>query len=223
MLASEVTQSLNSCDAAPVNYRSRTFGARNLAAAWDGWRKIVAVDSVQQRLHQHVGLSFGLVRILYFDKPPGHGWSLPWHRDQTISVQRHLDPLAPFAKATTKAGVPHVEATHGVLNKMLTLRLSLDPMNENNGPLLVIPGSHEDTDDHTKAVDSRPVVELHCDAGDVFAMRPRLLHASKKASDLADIHRRVVHLEFAPANILPEPWQWHSYQSVSTTNRAAEH
>ena len=216
------TQSLASPDAALVNYRSRTFGARNLAALWDGWRKIVAIDSVQELLLESVGESFGLVRILYFDKPPGHGWSLPWHRDQTIAVKRHLDPLNPFGKATTKAGVPHVEATREVLDRMLTLRLSIDPMNENNGPLLVIPGSHDDANIEERYAVARPAIELHCDAGDIFAMRPRILHASKSASGSSDTHRRVVHMEFAPSNILPGSWKWHSFDAVSAYDNFQE-
>lgn len=208
----ELSESLESKFVAPVSFRAKTFGARNLAAAWDGWRDIVDNDRIRQLLRDHVGERCGLVRVLYFDKPPGHGWSLPWHRDQTIAVDQHLEPLAPFSKPTTKAGVAHVEATIGVLQQMLTLRLSLDPMSPENGPLLVIPGSHRDAGELGSA--NQTAVELQCDAGDIFAMRPRILHASRKACKTADIHRRVIHMEFAPENALPEPWKWHTFREI---------
>ncbi len=215
-MAADLSQAIESNSKGQVSYRSQTFGARNLAATWDGWREVTQRKAVSAMLRQYVGPNVGLVRILYFDKPPGHGWSLPWHRDQTIAVQRHVTPLAPFAKPTTKAGVPHVEATPDILQTMLTLRLSLDPMTEDNGPLLFIPGSHSDTNEQAdstpRAIDdentARPVAELLCQAGDVFAMRPRLLHASKEAAKTARHGRRVVHMEFAPRYTLPKPWAW---------------
>jgi hypothetical protein len=44
--------------------------------------------------------------------------------------------------AQFKVGVPHVEAPEWLLEKMLTMRLHLDDMTEENGPLKVLPGSH---------------------------------------------------------------------------------
>ncbi len=216
-LAEEISDSLGSENSCLVRHRSQTLGARNLAATWDGWRTVVSCKPIKQLLCRYVGESFGLVRILYFDKPPGDGWSLPWHRDQTIAVRQHFVPLNPFSKPTIKTRVPHVEATREVLQQMLTLRLSLDPMTADNGPLLFVPGSHNDLDDaiapqnNISPID-KTIVELQCEAGDVFAMRPLILHASRKSNDAANIHRRVIHMEFAPKDILPEPWQWHSFK-----------
>ena len=80
------------------------------------------------------------VRILFFDKPPGHSWALPWHKDYTIAVKRH-GVEGTFTKPTTKAGVPHVIAPFEILDRMLTVRFHLDDMNEDNGPLRVLLGS----------------------------------------------------------------------------------
>jgi ectoine hydroxylase-related dioxygenase (phytanoyl-CoA dioxygenase family) len=49
--------------------------------------------------------------------------------------------------------------------------------------------------------------EICClDAGDALIMRPLLLHASSPARKAH--HRRVIHLEFAPADLLPPGLHW---------------
>src|SRR4029077_6153806 len=91
---------------------------------------------------QVLGPSAGLVRGLYFDKPPEQSWALPFHRDKTIAVRDNRKLGAGFPNPTMKAGVPHVEAPDYILERMLTLRIHLDPMTLENGPLSLMPGSH---------------------------------------------------------------------------------
>ena len=82
--------------------------------------------------------------MLYFDKPPGESWALPWHKDLAIAVRDNRLPSDHFARPTTKYGVPHVEAPAWLLERMLTARLHLDEVTDENGPLRVLPGSHRD-------------------------------------------------------------------------------
>lgn len=198
--------------------RGSLVGGRNLLSVWSGWREITSKPMVADLVARHVGSTAGLVRILCFDKPPGQSWSLALHRDKTIAVAEHPTPASPFAKPTRKAGVPHVEANDELLSQMLTLRLHLDAMQEDNGPLIVAPGSHLDDISlpDTPQVD-RPkpsTVTIQTDAGDMFAMRPLLLHGSLAASATSKCHRRVVHLEIAPSDWLPEPYRWHHFSSL---------
>lgn len=186
--------------------RGGLVGGRNLLALWDGWRRVTDQPAVARLIRDQVGPQAGLVRILYFDKPPGNSWSLSLHRDKTIAVDRHHDPPTPFAKPTRKAGVPHVEATDSLLRSMLTLRLHLDAMCQQNGPLVVAPGSH-----HVSQSPERAALPIHCDAGDLFVMRPLLLHGSRASSPDTTMHRRVVHLELAPSEELPGPYRWHRF------------
>ena len=188
--------------------QGRVVGGRNLIHHWDGWRFILERPDVSQFVAAHVGPEAGLVRILYFDKPPGQGWSLAMHQDRTIAVAKHIDPPAPFAKPTRKAGVPHVEGSTRLLQQMLTLRLHIDPMHDDNGPLTVMPGSHMEPNS------SQNIETIQCDAGDAFAMRPLLSHGSKAASPTTKDHRRVVHLEIAPTRELPGQYQWHDFVAV---------
>ena len=62
---------------------------------------------------------------------------------------------------------------------MLTARVHLDDVTDENGPLRVIPGSHR----YGTTMDGRAAqpVTLHCRAGDVLLMRPLLTHASGHA------------------------------------------
>lgn len=188
--------------------RGNLVGGRNLMAVWNGWRRITEAPPVSQLVNDHLGAAAGLVRILYFDKPPGQSWSLSLHRDRTIAVEQHHDPPAPFAKPTRKAGVPHVEASQSLLESMLTLRLHIDPMCEENGPLVVMPGSHD------VQADEQQIKPIHCDAGDLFVMKPLLLHGSRASSPKTSMHRRVVHLEIAPSEELPGPYRWNRFEAI---------
>lgn len=188
----------------------RIVGGRNLLEQWDGWRDIVTLPLVSQFVGEVVGSEAGIVRILYFDKPPGKGWSLAVHKDRTIAVSEHAACIEPFSKPTCKAGVPHVEATDELLQTMLTLRLHLDPMHEKNGPLVVYPGSHHAESVNTQSQSSELTTVL-CNAGDIFAMRPLLSHGSRAADPDVTDHRRVIHMELAPSAELPGLCTWRNF------------
>ncbi len=155
-----------------------------------------------------LGDGAGLVRGLFFDKPPGGSWTLPIHRDRTIAIQESdTDSVAGFSKPTRKAGGNHVEAPDWLLARMLTARIHLDPMTEDNGPLKVVPGSH-------LGDDTRPAVTLECSAGDVLLMRPLILHASGHSQPSVTQHRRIVHLEYASDRALPDPIRWFEFHPI---------
>jgi hypothetical protein len=182
------------------------YGARNLLQLWppvmDVWRR----PPLPELLRRELGPDFGLVRVLYFDKPPEQSWALPWHRDLTIAVRRNRLASALFGKPTCKAGVPHVEAPRSLLDRMLTVRLHLDDVTDENGPLKVMPGSHRSDSDSAAA----PVTILAA-LGDVLVMRPLLSHCSNKSIPGTRRQRRVLHLEFAGVAQLPDGYEWHDY------------
>lgn len=187
------------------------YGARNLLGLCPALRNTWRVSRIEKLLLRVLGPRAGLVRALYFDKPPGAGWSLPWHRDQTIAVQNNALPSAFFSRPTNKAGIPHVTAPRELLEQMLTLRFHLDAMHEANGPLVVLPGSHR-TDD---LADDGPAATICLQAGDCFLMRPLLAHCSRGVAEDAPFHRRVVHLEFAAAPDLPDGYAWREFWPVA--------
>ena len=159
-----------------------------------------------------LGAEYGLVRGLYFDKPPDQTWSLPWHRDLTIAVENNQLKSDQFHKPTTKAGVPHVEAAREILEQMLTLRIHLDDVVDENGPLLVIPGSH---DSGGKVFpDAEASEPIYACQGDVLAIRPLVSHSSVCSHPNNQRHRRIIHLEFSGCKRLSDGYKWHDWISA---------
>ena len=149
-----------------------------------------------------------VTRAILFDKTPDANWSVPYHQDGTIAVRNQV-PVAGFGPWSTKDGVMHVQPPARVLERMVTIRIHVDPCGASNGPLTVLPGSHARgflTDAEIASWKSAvaPVV-CTADAGVAVVMRPLLLHASPKA--LTPAHRRVIHLEFAEGP-LPGGLEW---------------
>ncbi|MCY2977190.1 MAG: phytanoyl-CoA dioxygenase family protein [Planctomycetota bacterium] len=149
------------------------------------------------------------MRALFFDKPPDRTWSLPWHKDTSIAVKEHQAMSQSLTRPTVKAGVPHVIASDAILRQILTLRIHLDEVTDENGPLRVIPGSHVASDSDGIGVDR--AVTIHAEIGDVLAMRPLISHASGSSAPNTQLHRRILHLEFAASETLPDGYQWHSF------------
>jgi ectoine hydroxylase-related dioxygenase (phytanoyl-CoA dioxygenase family) len=150
------------------------------------------------------------VRALLFDKTPTANWKVAWHQDLTIAVAERRDVLG-FGPWSLKAGVVHVQPPSEILERMVAVRLHLDPCGVENGPVRVLPGSHRRGKIGADVIEAfRDQIEsVTCviARGGLLVMRPLLLHASSPAA--VPGHRRVVHLEFA-TGALPDPlaWRW---------------
>ena len=106
-------------------------------------------------------------------------------------------------------GIPHVEPPAHVLERMLAVRIHIDPCGQDAGPLVVSPGTHNFgrlTPDQAKEKRAaQGQFTCTCDTGDVLLMRPLLLHTSSKAQP--SVRRRVIHLEVTDAE-LPGQLDW---------------
>jgi len=187
------------------------FAARNVLALWpeaeSDWRE----PPLPEFFAALLGSGFGLVRSLFFDKPPERNWALPWHRDLTVAVRDNRVASRAFCKPTVKAGVPHVEAPRELLERMVTIRIHLDEVTEENGPLKVIPGSHRIGEE--PAASGGTVRAILAGRGDVLLMRPLLVHSSGHANPGCTRRRRILHLEFAASAKLPDGYEWHDFRS----------
>jgi hypothetical protein len=191
------------------------FAARNVLALWPEVGEIWRQPPLPELLARLWGSEFGLTRTLFFDKPPERSWMLPWHRDLTIAVRDNSLPSGIFRRPTRKAGVPHVEAPPAILEQMVTMRIHLDDVTEENGPLRVQPGSHRLSDETVVGTEKC----ILANRGDVLLMRPLLLHSSGHARPGTSRHRRIAHLEFAASPRLPDGYEWHDFlpgQSMET-------
>ena len=189
--------------------RGHVYAARNLVESIPEVTAVWQSDPMRRLLREVLGDRFGLVRALFFDKPPERSWNLPWHKDTSISVKDNSIVSPSFSKPTIKAGVPHVIASDDLLRQMLTLRIHLDEVTDENGPLRVIPRSHLASDSDGIGVNG--AVTIHAAPGDVLAMRPLISHASGVSLEGTLRHRRILHLEFAATELLPDGYQWHDF------------
>ena len=193
----------------------RIYAARNMMSVWPQVLELTREPPLRAAVRAILGAGCGLVRGLYFDKPPGRSWSLPWHKDMTISVRDNTRPSRLFSKPTTKSGVPHAEAPECVLEQMLTARIHLDDVTDENGPLVVVAGSHRGgkTLEHVASADPRRRT-IFAAVGDVLLMRPLVAHSSGNSREDTRRHRRIVHLEFASATPLPDGYDWHDFRPI---------
>jgi Phytanoyl-CoA dioxygenase (PhyH) len=191
------------------------YGARNVLDLWPDALRILSEPKLIEPIQAVLGVSFGLVRVLFFDKPPGESWALPWHKDMAIAVKDNQFSSMHFECPTTKYGVPHVEAPMWLLQQMLTARVHFDDVTDENGPLRVLPGSHRDKSFAGSAAETR----ILCQRGDVLLMRPLLSHSSGHSLGGTTRHRRVFHLEFSGVFDLPDGYRWHTYISTESNRR----
>ena len=200
--------------------RGHVYAARNLiesiAEVSTAWRS----DPMVSFLRRELGSAFGLVRALFFDKPPDRTWALAWHKDTAIAVKDNSIVSDFFSRPTIKAGVPHLIACDEVLKQMLTLRIHLDEVTDENGPLRVIPGSHVSSTSEGDGMDA--TVDVHAMAGDVLAMRPLISHSSGSSVEGTRRHRRILHLEFAASSTLPDGVTWHDFVVPQSASLSAD-
>jgi ectoine hydroxylase-related dioxygenase (phytanoyl-CoA dioxygenase family) len=199
-----------------------------VAAGRGGLRHLIGHPTVLQLLQHErlgaylwsvVGRDLVAVKATLFDKTQQTNWRAQWHQDRTISVREKMD-VAGYAPWSAKSGVPCVDAPAEVLAQMLAVRIHLDDCGADNGPLRVLPGSHQlgklDAEELESVVASTAVAEVYAPQGAIVLMRPLLVHASTAARNAG--HRRVLHIEFAPPEAI-SPLQWHATVPL---RRAAE-
>lgn len=148
------------------------------------------------------------VRALFFDKSPDRNWALSWHQDRTIAVRERVDTQG-FTDWTCKSGLHHVVPPFEILERMLTVRIHLDPVGTDNAPLLVVPGSHRlgrIAEPDIAGIAER-LGEAACEAGrgDIWVYATPILHASPRAT--APTRRRVLQLLYS-AEALPGGLEW---------------
>ncbi len=186
----------------------RRRGIRNLEKKFPSIARLAAHPVLLETVKKLLGGTPRLVRALFFDKTPEKNWAVGWHQDRTVTLNKKA-PLDGWGQWSVKEGVCHAQPPCSVLDRMLTIRLHVDPADEASGCLQVIPGTHRSGILRQSAIDR--IVERSSasacvvSAGDAVIMRPHVLHSSGKS--LGQLHRRVIHLEYSDYS-LPEGIHW---------------
>jgi hypothetical protein len=160
------------------------------------------------RVAQALGPATRPVRMILFDKSAVANWALSWHQDRTIVV-RNREEVPGFGPWTTKSGLLHVAPPIDLLERMMTIRIHLDPVPATNAPLLIARGSHllgrVPETEIGNMVARHSVVACLADAGDIWAYSTPILHASDAAAEPR--RRRVLQVDYA-AEDLPGGLEW---------------
>lgn len=209
-----LTEALEASTESGRRRRGSVYAVRNLIEAVPEVARLAESSAIRTHIEPHLGAAAFAVRGLLFDKNEAANWNVPWHQDVSIAVRSRIETPG-FQSWTSKEGVAHVQPPVSLLSRMLTVRLHLDPCGKDNGPLRIVPRTHqlgrltpaqiEDIRRHQEAID------ILADPGDLLIMRPLLLHASSSAA--APAHRRIVHIEYA-AEPLPGGLEWHAARAA---------
>ena len=144
------------------------------------------------------------VQCTYFEKTLARNWLVPLHQDLSIPVAQRVDHPA-LQGWSEKDGALFVQPPAHLLQELLAVRLHLDPCQAEDGPLRVVPATHQAgvlTPRNAQALrDASGEVSCLADVGTALAMRPLLLHASSKST--SSRQRRVLHFVIGPATL---PW-----------------
>ena len=182
----------------------RQHGIRNLEKRFTSIARLATATSVVELAHELLAKPPSLVRALFFDKTPDRNWFVAWHQDKTVALNRRRE-MAGWGPWSLKDAVHHVQPPCSVLDEMVTIRLHIDPADEDSGCLRVIPGSHRagilTQEQVDRCVADQPGVACIAAAGDAVVMRPHVLHSSRKSRRAE--HRRVVHLEYSSYELPP--------------------
>ncbi len=156
----------------------RTAGARAEDFSREAREWIAGHEGLRALASQLAQKPVWLSRLQAFDKSPEANWFVPWHQDRAEDGR---------------------ERPVEVLEDTVALRIHLDDCGDDNGPLEVILGSHTsgrlEADAIVKVLAGAAPVSCFAARGDIVAMRPLLLHRSKRATKPAA--RRVIHIEYA--------------------------
>ena len=197
-------------------------GSRH-ALRHDAVRALAASEVVRRIAQAALGARAFAVRATLFDKTPSSNWLVAWHQDTMIPV-RVMRDVTGFTAWSRKGDVPYARAPVHVLESMVAVRVDVDGTDGEAGPLRVIPGSHRrgalSSAEIHELQAMTPAIPCHVRAGGALVMRPLLLHASSKAS--SPRHRRVVHLEFAAAD-LPGGLEWYDRYAVADPSNKLMH
>jgi ectoine hydroxylase-related dioxygenase (phytanoyl-CoA dioxygenase family) len=177
---------------------------RHLLRKSDAIKTFATASPLNEVITSILGAGAIPVRALLLDKTPAANWYVTWHQDLTIAVKEKVESDG-YKAWSMKDGVVHVQPPVAILENMVAARVHLDDCGVANGAIKYIAGTHREGILPQERIDEiRDAAEhttLPAKRGDVILMRPLILHASSPSETPA--HRRVLHIEYANAQLAP--------------------
>ena len=200
-----------------LDYTLAEIGKLSPRRSRAGVRHALSLDPVSKVAHcpQLIRLASSVLgadtfpfRATLFEKTSTANWLVVWHQDTALPLRerRQVQGWGPWS---VKESVDYAHAPAAALAQVLALRVHFDDSSSDNGPLRVLPGTHQSgvlNDDQIHDLATR-VTPIDCVVakGGVVAMRPLIVHASSKSQ--IELPRRVLHVEFAASESIASPLQ----------------
>jgi Phytanoyl-CoA dioxygenase (PhyH) len=178
--------------------RGRTRAGARHVLSMTAVRELAFDPRLMSMAVRFVGQTAVPFRATLFDKSGTANWLVAWHQDTVLPLRNRCEDRR-WGPWSVKAGVLCARAPASALGDVVALRLHLDDSTVSNGPLRVLPGTHNRGILTAAEIENvaRDVAPVDClaSAGGVVVMRPLVVHASSKVKDGQP--RRVLHIEYA--------------------------
>jgi ectoine hydroxylase-related dioxygenase (phytanoyl-CoA dioxygenase family) len=148
------------------------------------------------------------INALLLDKSLSQNWGLDWHQDLKIAVTNKID-VPDYDNWTKEYGINLCIPPLEILEKLLSVRIHLDPCTIQNGALLLIPKTHKSgilSNLDLKEIVRREAICCEIDRGGIMCMKPLLLH--KSPYSISQKKRRVIQINYSGSR-LDHGLQWH--------------
>ena len=105
------------------------------------------------------------IQCTFFRKTPSCNWKVPYHQDLSVPVAERIDRPA-LSGWSTKEDGHYVQPPASLLERLLAVRLHLDPCHAGDGALRVLQGTHA-----TGRIAPETIPELRRDAPEAPRLR----------------------------------------------------
>ncbi len=204
----QIIATINQADSSKETFRKSAdlFAIRQFLKEIPATTALIFNEKLNSIITQFFGQDYFVVKSIYFDKPETSNWSVAYHQDLTISVDKKMN-LENFGPWTVKQNQFAVQPPIDILENIFTIRIHLDDTDEHNGALQVIPKSHVKKIYRPETIDWATETATTCNVkkGGIMMMKPLILHSSSKTTN--NKKRRVIHIEFSNQT-LPNGLNW---------------
>lgn len=154
--------------------------------------------------------NYKIVKAFILDKTQESNWTMPWHQDLLITVQKQIETEG-YTNWINYGNIPHVQPPLALLEQLITIRIHLDDCDQENGAMQVIAATHQrgkmNQPDIDAAVHREPTICCAVNRKGIMVYKPLLLHYSPYSQSRRP--RRILQLEFAPVNNLATGLEWY--------------